>query len=133
MEMMDTARCLILGALTLALGGSVCAEQPKAGENELTVRAHRQKIDFYPASGPGRHPRILFAPGDRGCQGFAVTIMKELAKSGYDAFCLDTRHYLESFTGSQVLSTTEIASDFGDIARWAQQGRQDRILLIGWS
>jgi len=133
MKMMGTARCLIIGVLIVALRGNVCAEQPKAGENEPTIRAHRQKIDFYPAPGPGQHLRILFAPGDGGCRGFAITIAKELAKAGYDALCLDTRHYLESYTGGQVLTTTEIASDFGDIARWTQQGRRDRILLVGWS
>jgi fermentation-respiration switch protein FrsA (DUF1100 family) len=62
-----------------------------------------------------------------------MRITEELAKYGYDAFCLDTRHYLESFTGRAVLSTNEIASDFGEIARWIQQGRRDRILLVGWS
>ena len=132
--MMASARFLMIGAVIMALGGRVYGEVPKAGENELTIRAHRQKIDFYPANGSGQHPRILFAPGDGGCRGFAITITEKLAKSGYDAFCLDTRHYLESFTGGQALTTTEIASDFGEIARWVQQGRRgERILLVGWS
>ena len=126
-------RLVMTGALILTLDGAVYGELPKAGENELTIRAHRQKIDFYPAKSPGQHLRVLFAPGDGGCRGFAITITEELAKSGYDAFCLDTRRYLESFTGGQVLSTKEIASDFGEIARWVQQGERERILLVGWS
>src|SRR5215472_6040409 len=121
-------RLAMIGALLLALEGAVYGELSGAGKNELTIRGHRQKIDFYPADSPGQHLRILFAPGDAGCRGFAVTITEELAKSGYDAFCLDTRHYLESFTGKQMLSTKEIASDFSEIARWVQQGKRERIL-----
>ena len=131
--MVRLAGFLTMGPLFLVLAGSVYGDPPKAGKNELTIRAHQEKIDFYAAEGPGPHPRILFAPGDGGCRGFAIRITEELAKSGYDAFCLDTRHYLESFTGRPVLSTNEIASDFGEITRWIQQGRRDRILLVGWS
>lgn len=131
--MLTAPKFPVIAVLLLALGGSVYGEPPKAGGNELTIRAHRQKIDFYPAEGPLQHLRILFAPGDGGCGGFAKTITEKLAKSGFDAFCLDTRHYLESFTGGQALSTTQIASDFGEIARWVQQGGPDRILLVGWS
>ncbi|HWH57535.1 MAG TPA: alpha/beta fold hydrolase [Terriglobales bacterium] len=126
-------RLVMIGAILLALGGAVYGELPKAGKNELTIRAHHQNIDFYPSESSGQHLRVLFAPGDGGCRGFATTITEELAKAGYDAFCLDTRQYLESFTGKQVLSTEEIASDFGQIARWIQQGKQERILLVGWS
>jgi alpha-beta hydrolase superfamily lysophospholipase len=131
--MISRAGFLVPAALILTLGISVCGAQSKAGKNEVTIRAHQQKLFFQPAGGPGQHRRILFAPGDGGCRGFASTITEELAKSGYDAYCLDTRHYLESFTGAQVLSTTEIASDFGQIARWLQQGGRERILLVGWS
>src|SRR5215472_13943458 len=123
-------RLVMLGVLMLALRGGVYGEAPKAGKNELTIRAHRQKIDFYPAEGPGQHLSVLFAPGDGGCRGFAVTITEKLAKSGYDTFCLDTRRYLESFTGGQALTTAEIASDFGEIARWVQQGKRERILFV---
>lgn len=126
-------RFLIAGVLILILDSSGHSELPRAGENKVTVRAHDQKIYFYPALGPAQHLRILFAPGDGGCRGFATTITKELAKFRYDAYCLDTRHYLEAFTGEQVLSTTEIASDFAEIARWIQQGNRERILFVGWS
>ncbi|HKD92640.1 MAG TPA: AcvB/VirJ family lysyl-phosphatidylglycerol hydrolase [Terriglobales bacterium] len=125
-------RLVTIGALLL-LDGAVYAELPKAGKNELTVRAHSQEIDFYPAASPGEHRTVLFVPGDGGCRGFAITITEELAKAGYDAFCLDTRRYLGSFTGKQVLSPKEIASDFGAIARWVQQGKRESTLLVGWS
>lgn len=126
-------RFLMTGALILTLGGGVYGRPPEHGKDEPAVRGHRQKLHFYPAASPAKHLRILFAPGDGGCRGFATTIAEELAKSGYDAYCFDTRHYLEAFTAAQVLSTTEIGSDFGEIARWIRQGNQERILFIGWS
>src|SRR5215472_4354335 len=129
--MASSTRLVMISALLLVLDGSVYGAPPKAGKNELTIRAHSQEVDFYPAPSPGQHLKVLFAPGDGGCRGFAVKITEELAKSGYDAFCLDTRRYLQSFTGKQVLSTKEIASDFGAIARWVQQGKPERTLLVG--
>jgi uncharacterized protein len=124
---------LALGAITLALCISVCAGNSKAGNSKVTIRGQQQKIYYYPAEGNGEHRKILFAPGDGGCRGFASTITEELAKAGYDAYCVDTRRYLESFTGPAVLSTAEIASDFNQMARWIEQGGQERILLMGWS
>jgi dienelactone hydrolase len=131
--MMPRSKFLAIGAVILAFWTSVCAEGPKPGENEVTIREHRQKVYFSSAEGAGQHRRVLFAPGDGGCRGFAITITEELAKAGYDAYCFDTRRYLESFTGPVVLSTEEIASDFNQMARWIQQGAQERILLVGWS
>jgi fermentation-respiration switch protein FrsA (DUF1100 family) len=32
-----------------------------------------------------------------------------------------------------VLSTADIASDFYQMARWIEQGGQERILMVGWS
>jgi pimeloyl-ACP methyl ester carboxylesterase len=99
----------------------------------VTIRGQRQFVYSYFAEGTGRHPKVLFVPGDGGWRGFAITITEELAKAGYDVYCLDTRRYLESFTGSAVLSTAEISSDFNHMARWIQQGGQESLLLVGWS
>jgi len=127
------ARLVLICAVILALGRGVRCQQPKADKNEVTIRSHQQKIYLYLAKGREHHRKILFAPGDGGCRGFAIAISEELAKAGHDAYCLDTRDYLESFTGPHVLSTTDIASDFGQIAQWVQQGVRERVLLVGWS
>ena len=97
--MVPRFKLLAIGAVILAFWTTVCAEGPKPGENEVTIREHREKVYFYSAEGAGQHRRALFAPGDGGCRGFAITITEELAKAGYDAYCFDTRRYLESFTG----------------------------------
>jgi uncharacterized protein len=131
--MMPRFSFLALGAAILAIATTVCAENPKPGKNEVTIRGQGQMVYFYPAEGTGRHRTILFVPGDGGWRGFAITIAEELAKAGYDVYGVDTRRYLESFTGPVVLSTTEVAADFNHMARWIQPGGQERLLLIGWS
>jgi pimeloyl-ACP methyl ester carboxylesterase len=132
--MMLRLKFLAIGAIVLALCTTVCAENPKPGKNEVTIRGHLQEIYLYPAEGAGQHRKVLFAPGDGGWRGFAITITEDLAtKAGYDVYSVDTRRYLESFTGPVVLSTAEIASDFNQMARWIQQGGQERLLLVGWS
>lgn len=131
--MIARSRLLVIGALIIAPRIYVCAGNPKDGKNEMTIRGQQQKIYFHRAEGAEPHRKILFAPGDGGCRGFAITITEELAKAGYDTYCVDTRRYLESFTGPPLLSTTEIASDFRQMARWIQQGGQEHLVFIGWS
>jgi pimeloyl-ACP methyl ester carboxylesterase len=127
------SRFLAIGVAALLFCTTVSAENPKPGKNNITIRGHQQTIYGQPAEGTGQHHKILFAPGDGGWQGFAITITKELAKAGYDVYCVDTRRYLKSATGPEVLTTKEIASDFNQMAQWIQQAGQDRILFVGWS
>jgi len=112
---------------------SVYAQVPHAGKNKFTIRGQEQRVYFYQTASGGHHPRIFFAPGDGGCRGFAVEIAKRLEKEGYDTYCLDVLHYLESFTGKSILTMDQIASDFNQIARWIQQKSREPILLLGWS
>jgi pimeloyl-ACP methyl ester carboxylesterase len=117
----------------IALSAGVYAQTPRAGRNPLTIRGQEQRIYLYQATSLARHRKILFAPGDAGCRGFAVAIAEQLAKEGYDTYCLDVLHYLESFTGKVILTTEQIASDFNQIARWIEQKDHEPILLVGWS
>ncbi|MCU1296340.1 MAG: Type secretory pathway, VirJ component [Acidobacteriaceae bacterium] len=130
---MPRSKFVAIGAVVLAFCTTVYSEIPKPGKNEVPIRGHRQNIYFYPAEGAGNHRKILFAPGDGGWRGFAITIAQDLAKAGYDVYGIDTLRYLKSFTGPSVLSPQEIASDFNQMARWIQQGGRERCLLVGWS
>ena len=131
--MMSSTKLPALATIILALGATLCAQDATSGKNTVTIRGQPQTVYFYPAEGSRRYRKILFARGDRGCQGFAVMISLELAKAGYDTYCFDTRGYLESFTGPEVLNTAEIASDFYQVARWIEREGGKRILLMGWS
>jgi pimeloyl-ACP methyl ester carboxylesterase len=126
-------KLLFMGATVLALGVALCAQGAKPGKNQVTIRGQSQKVYFYPRTSETTHAPVLFAPGDRGCEGFAVTIAQRLSQAGYDTYCLDTRHYLESFTSDGGLTTTEIASDFNQLAKRIEPNREARVLLIGWS
>jgi pimeloyl-ACP methyl ester carboxylesterase len=126
------AKLAALALIILLLAIATRAQNAKPGKNVVTVRGQAQKVYFYPAADAARHRAVLFAPGDRGCEGFAVTISERLAKSGHDTYCFDTRRYLESFTGRTVLGTTEIASDLNQIARWIEAKNYNRVLLVGW-
>lgn len=119
--------------VVIVLCASAYAQIPRAGKNTLTIRGQEQRAYLYQAATTGHHRKIFFAPGDAGCRGFAVTIAKRLAKEGYDTYCLDVLHYLQSFTGKSILTTDQVASDFNQIAHWIEQKDQEPILLLGWS
>src|SRR5215813_5181821 len=132
-SMISLAKLVALAPIVLLSAIATRAQPAKPGKNFITVRGQAQKIYFYPTAGVTRHPAVLFVPGDRGCEGLAVPISEKLAKSGYDTYCFDTRRYLESFTGRTILSTTEIASDLNQVARWIEAKNNNRVLLVGWS
>jgi pimeloyl-ACP methyl ester carboxylesterase len=131
--MVWSAKLAALALIVLLSAIATRAQNAKPGQNVVTVRGQAQKVYFYPAVDAARHHAVLFAPGDRGCEGFAVTISERLAKSGYDTYCFDTRRYLANFTGRTLLSTAEIASDLNQIARWIEAQNYNRVLLVGWS
>ncbi len=126
-------RSLGLCGVLLALAASLQGQASQAGKNTVSVRGQQQDIYFYPAAGGGPHRKVLFAPGDGGWRGFAVTIAERLASAGYDVYGLDTRRYLQSFTGAAVLKPSEIASDFREMARWIGAGSKEGVVLMGWS
>ncbi len=120
-------------ALLLWLPLAVFADAPHQGRNTVTLRGQTQEVYFYPGNGPSPHRKVLFAPGDGGWRGFAITIAENIAGAGYDVFGLDTKRYLESFTGSTPLTPTDIAGDYRALAAWMTQGSGQRVLVAGWS
>jgi pimeloyl-ACP methyl ester carboxylesterase len=119
--------------IVIVLCSSVYGQIPHAGKNTFTLRGQQQTVYLYQATYPGQHRKILFAPGDAGCRGFAVSIAEQLGEDGYETFCFDVLRYLESFTGKTTLTTGQIASDFNQIARWIEEKDHEPILLVGWS
>lgn len=122
-------------ALVIVIAACVLvrAQTPAPGKNKLWIRGQEQDVYFLPGHGSGPHRRVLFVPGDGGWRGFAIDIAQNLQSAGYDVFGLDTRHYLQSFTGSTVLTPAQIASDYRQLADWIRQGSSERVLLAGWS
>lgn len=123
----------ILLFLALTVCATALAEPPRQGRNKVAVRGKSQDVYFLPGAGAGPHRKVLFAPGDGGWRGFAITMAENMQEAGYDIYGLDTREYLQSFTAATVLKPAEIASDLRAIANWARQGANDRVLVVGWS
>jgi fermentation-respiration switch protein FrsA (DUF1100 family) len=129
-------RCrLAILAAALWLHCSLWAQAPAPGRNALIIRGQRQDLYFHPAPGQARRPagRILFAPGDGGWRGFAITIAETMASWGYDVYGIDTKRYLESFTGKATLKESEVPGDFRQVADWITRGAAEKVTLVGWS
>ncbi len=133
---MKINRFFLFDLLTvLILPTLVFAQISKRDEDTLIIRGKRQNVYFYPAVGKTRlfNHKILFASGDGGWRGFAVTVAKTVASWGYDVYGLDTKRYLESFTGKSVLKETDVMADFREIAKWMPRGIDEKVILIGHS
>jgi fermentation-respiration switch protein FrsA (DUF1100 family) len=103
------------------------------GKNKFTLRGKEQDLYFLPAKTAGQRPigKILYAPGDGGWRGFAITQAKTMAGWGYDVYGIDTKRYLESFTGKTNLTVSDVMADFHTLAESVDKDGQ--VCLVGWS
>ena len=126
-----------LSSLTLLCALSLAALAQTAGKNAVTIRGQQLDVYYYPASGPATGARLnrkaLFAPGDGGWRGWAITIAQQMASWGYDVYGLDTKTYLTGFTGKTRLQEADVMSDFRQVAQWMTKGANERVTLLGWS
>ena len=103
------------------------------GMNVVTIRGQKQELHYHPAKGAALHHKILFAPGDGGWRGWAVTIGETMASWGYDVYGLDTKVYLDGFTATTPLTESDAAKDFREIAEWMTNRSGEKVTLVGWS
>src|SRR5215510_14578591 len=121
------------GALAIVLSLSVSSIAQSPGRNAVEIRGRRQSVYYYPATGQKLNRKVLFASGDGGWRGWAITIAQEMARWGYDVYGLDTKTYLSGFTGGAGIKESDVMSDFRQIAQWMTRGPDERITLVGWS
>jgi fermentation-respiration switch protein FrsA (DUF1100 family) len=104
------------------------------GRLPLSIRGQPQDVFVYPATARPLMGRVIFASGDGGWRGLAVTIAETMASWGYEVYGLDTKRYLESFTaGKTALRESEVMADMRAIAEAVQKGSEDRLIFAGWS
>ncbi len=104
----------------------------RPGANSIAVRGVPQAVYSYPGgAGSARRPCVVFAPGDGGWRGFAITVAEQVAAWGYDVYGLDTKHYLESSSGKTPLKEADVMADIRQLAEAACGKR--RAVLLGWS
>lgn len=122
-----------LSLTLLAASLAALAQTPVPGKNAFLLRGQRQDIYYLPGARGGQSAsgRVLFVPGDGGWRGFAITMGKTVAGWGYDVYGIDTKRYLESFTGATNLKETEVMADFRTVAQWT--GKSGCVHLMGWS
>jgi len=120
---------LALSAVGLCMAQSVLL---RPGTNSVPVRGVLQSVYYYPGgTGSVQRPCVLFAPGDGGWRGFAITVATQVAAWGYDLYGLDTKGYLESFTDKTTLKEPDVMMDLRTLAEAVRGNRQ--VTLIGWS
>ncbi|MBZ5535990.1 MAG: alpha/beta hydrolase [Acidobacteriia bacterium] len=119
----------------LAAEATCFAGKPKPVQHTWIIRGQKQDV-YIIAGSPSTttpHLKILFVPGDGGWRGFAITIAETMASWGYDVYALDTKRYLEGFSGKTGLTVTDVMSDFRLIAELIVKDKKDRLTLVGWS
>ena len=106
----------------------------RRGRNEVLIRGKTQVVFFCPAVGAPLQPaKILYAPGDLGWHGAAVTMAETMASWGYNVFGLDTKQYLESLSGATTLREADVRNDIRQLAEWLAPSPKQRVSLVGWS
>jgi dienelactone hydrolase len=119
------------GALALSISASSLAQT--SGKNVVTVRGQKQEVYYYSATGTKLNRKVLFAPGDGGWRGWAITVAQQMAEWGYDVYGVDTKTYLSGFTGGAGIKESDVMSDFRQIAQWMTKSADERVTLVGWS
>ena len=101
----------------------------------MDIRGQSQEVYFYASTMKPPAGRILFAPGDGGWRGLAVTIAETMATSwGYEVYGLDTKRYLESFTTTKgALRPEEVMADMRTLAEKLRRSSGDGFIFAGWS
>ena len=98
------------------------------------IRGQSQEVYFYPSKAKPPAGRILFAPGDGGWRGFALTVAETASSWGYAVYGFDTKRYLESFTtGKSALRPEEVMADMRILAEKLRRSSGDGFIFAGWS
>ncbi len=110
---------------------------PAAGQGAkvpVSVRGQSQDVYAYPRTGSQSKGTILFAPGDGGWRGFAVTMAETMASWGYNVYGLDTKRYLESFASTKTPpQDSQVMADMRTVFEAIRKTPSERPVLVGWS
>ena len=124
---------VVCASATLLLATAAAEQNARSGENVVALRGQKQELHHHPPTGAPLHRRVLFVPGVGGWRGWAITIAETMATWGFDVQGLDTKVYLDGFTGKSTLTEGDITNDFREVAEWMTNRSGDRVTLVGWS
>jgi fermentation-respiration switch protein FrsA (DUF1100 family) len=103
--------------------------------DHFNLRGKKIDIHIYPGSKVPESPGsgVFFVPGDGGWRGFAITIAESLSSWGYNTYGIDTKDYLEMFTGNTTLTPGDVMKDYHSLGLWMEEQAQEPVTLLGWS
>lgn len=106
-----------------------------AQTDHVVLRGKNIDIHIYPGAKVPDSPGsgVFFAPGDGGWRGFAITIAESLSSWGYDTYGIDTKDYLEMFTGRKNLTPADVMQDYHTLGLWMQERTYEPVTILGWS
>ena len=133
MTMLAVRRVSLSALAALLFIAVTLGEAAVPGQNTVTIRGQQQEIYYYPATGARSNQKVLFVPGVGGWRGWSITVAQTMAAWGYDVYGLDTKVYLDSFTGKTTLTATDVMNDFRKIAEWMSNRSGERMTFVGWS
>ena len=123
---------LALVTLLFAAFAEVRAADP--AKLNVDIRGQSQEVYFYPSKAKPPAGRILFAPGDGGWRGFALTLAETASSWGYEVYGFDTKRYLESFTTAKgALRPQEVVADMRVLAEKLRRSSGEGFIFAGWS
>ena len=121
----------MLAMLSAAL--SLLAADSPSEPAKVVIRGKSQEVHHCPPSGTSPNGKVLFLPGVGGWRGWAITIAQTMASWGYDVQGLDTKVYLDGFTGNTQLTETDVMNDLRELTEWMTNRSGERVTFVGWS
>jgi dienelactone hydrolase len=120
-------------SVTLLVGATSSEQTAPPSGNVVTIRGQKQELHHHPPTSGAGGRKVLFVPGVGGWRGWAITIAETMATWGYDVQGLDTKVYLDGFTGKSTLTDADIMNDFRELAEWMTNRSGERVTIVGWS
>jgi dienelactone hydrolase len=123
----------VCAAAALWAAATAFAQDPVAGRNDVTIRGEKQAVYHIPPTGTPLNHTVLYAPGIGGWKGWGITIAETMASWGYDVYGVDTKIYVDSFTGKTTLSEADVTRDMNELGQWASHSSGKPVTFVGWS
>jgi dienelactone hydrolase len=112
---------------------AVSGQSAEPRDNTVVIRGQKQELHHHPPTATPLNKKVLFVPGVGGWRGWAITIAQTMASWGYDVQGLDTKVYLDGFTGKTQLKEADVMDDFRELGEWMTNRSGERVILVGWS
>jgi uncharacterized protein len=134
LETIASRSVALLCVAAVFLGATaVSGQSAEPRDNTVVIRGQKQELHHHPPTATPLNKKVLFVPGVGGWRGWAITIAQTMVSWGYDVQGLDTKVYLDGFTGKTQLKEADVMDDFRELGEWMTNRSGERVILVGWS